>query len=163
MKNLIIQTTITSECMITILKTKLLLFMAYLFAFFSPVLPLIYTTIAFIVFDTIMGLWKATYIGEKRNSNGFKRGFIPKIIIYSFVLILVFVADKLITFEPIKHYTQFEFVVTKIVALVLIFIESWSIDENFKAIYNVSIIDKFQGFLTYLKDVFRKFLDNDAK
>lgn len=147
----------------TILKTKLLILLSVMATFFTPVIPLIITTFCFIVMDTVMGLLKAKYIGEKRNSNGFKRGFIPKVIIYSLLLFIVFMADRLITSDAVKHYTQFDYVITKILALILIFIECWSIDENFKAIFKVSLIDKFQAFLKYIKSLFRKFLDNENK
>jgi hypothetical protein len=147
----------------TILNTKLIIFLSVIVTFFAPVIPLIITTFCFILMDTAMGLFKAKYIGEKRNSNGFKRGFIPKVIVYSLLLFIVFMADKLITSDAVKHYTQFDYVITKILALVLIFIESWSIDENFKAIFKVSLIDKFQAFLKYIKSLFRKFLDNENR
>jgi hypothetical protein len=145
----------------TLFKTKLLIVLSVLATFFAPVIPLVITTFCFILMDTVMGLLKAKYIGEARNSNGFKRGFIPKVIIYSLLLFIVFMADKLITSDAVKHYTQFDYVVTKILALILIFIECWSIDENFKTIFKVSLIDKFQAFLKYIKSLFRKFLDND--
>lgn len=148
---------------ISILKTNFLIFSSFILSFFAPVIPLICITIAFILADTGMGLLKVKYTGEKRNSNGFKRGFIPKMIIYTLVLLIVFLADKYITHEVIKHYTQFDFVITKIIALILVFIEGWSIDENFKAIFGVSIIAKFKQFLTWAKGIFRKYLDNGSK
>lgn len=157
---LITETNKMVETFTTILKTKLLAITTIILSFFAPVIPFVITTFLFIVFDTIMGLLKVKYVGEKRNSNGFKRGFIPKVIIYTLVLFLVFMADRLILSAPIKHYTQFDYVVTKIIALILIFIECWSIDENFKAIFGVSLIEKFKAFLTYLKSIFKKFLDN---
>jgi hypothetical protein len=165
MKNSIIlnETTKMIDTITAIFKTKFLVLLTLIFTFFAPVIPFVVTTFCFIVLDTIMGFLKVKYVGEKRNSNGFKRGFIPKVIIYTLVLFMVFMADKLITAEPVKHYTQFDFVITKIVALILIFIECWSIDENFKAIFNVSIINKFKQFLNYLKSIFRKFLDNESK
>jgi hypothetical protein len=160
---LITQTNKMVETLTTILKTKFAVLTTLIISFFTPVIPFIITTFLFIVFDTIMGLLKVKYVeGEKRNSNGFKRGFIPKVIIYTLVLFLVFTADRLITTEAVKHYTQFDYVITKIVALILIFIECWSIDENFKAIFGVSIIAKFKAFLNYLKSIFRKFLDNES-
>lgn len=154
---------IMGSTFVTILQTKLLMLLTVIWAFFTPVIPMILTTIFFILLDTFMGLMKVKYLGEQRSSNGFKRGFVPKVIIYTFVLLVVYMADKNITSEFVKHYTQFDFVGTKIVALILIFIECWSIDENFKAIFNVSLIDKFKQFLNYLKKNFRKFLDNDTE
>lgn len=157
----LIQTQTMLETILTTIKTQFIILLSILLTFFAPVFPLIVTTFSFILFDTIMGVWKAKCVGEKINSNGLKRGFIPKVIIYSFVLIIVFMADKFILNHAVKQYTQFEYVVTKIVALILIFIECWSIDENFKAIYQISIIEKFQSFLKFIKGLFKKFLDNE--
>ena len=147
----------------TILKTQFLIFISVIGTFFAPVIPFIIATFCFIIFDTLMGILKVKYTEDTCNSNRFKRGFVPKVIIYTLVLLTVFIADKTITSEPIKHYTQFDFVITKIVALILIFIESWSIDENFKSIFGISIIAKFKQFLNYIKSLFRKFLDNENK
>lgn len=151
------------QSFLTILKTNFLILCALITGFFAPVIPFIITTFLFILMDTAMGFLKVKFTDVECNSNGFKRGFIPKTIIYTLVLLIVFSADKNLTHEAVKHYTQFDFVVTKIVALILIFIESWSIDENFKSIFGVSIIAKFKQFLTYLKGLFRKFLDNESK
>jgi hypothetical protein len=147
----------------TIIKTQFLVLIGLIATFFAPVIPFVITTFCFILFDTIMGFMKVKYTKETCNSNRFKRGFIPKVVIYTLVLFMVFTADKTITSEAVKHYTQFDYVITKIVALILIFIESWSIDENFEAIFGVSIIAKFKQFLNYIKSIFRKFLDNESK
>ena len=144
---------------ISLIKSKFITFLSVIFSFFTPVLPLIIAVQFFIVLDTIMGLAKAN-LTNKKNSNNFKKGFIPKVIIYTLIILIVFLADKTITNEFIKYYTSFDFVITRIIALILIFIEIWSIDENFKAIYGVSLIDKFNKFLAYLKSLFRNFLDN---
>ena len=144
---------------IPLIKSKFITFLSVIFSFFTPVLPLIIAVQFFIVLDTIMGLAKAN-LTDQKNSNSFKKGFIPKVIIYTLIILIVFLADKTITNEFIKYYTSFDFVITRIIALILIFIEIWSIDENFKAIYGVSLIDKFNKFLAYLKSLFRNFLDN---
>jgi hypothetical protein len=143
------------------LKENFVQFSLFIATFFAPVVPMIVATILFILLDTVMGLWKCKAIGEERRSNGFKRGFIPKMLIYTLLIAIVFVADSILTNEAVKHYTQFDYVITKIVALILIFIEAWSIDENFKAIYGFSVIAMFKKFINYLKGLFRKFLDNE--
>lgn len=144
-----------------ILKENIIHFFLFIATFFAPVVPMIVATILFILLDTLMGLWKCKALGEVRRSNGFKRGFIPKMLIYTLLIGTVFVADNYITNQAVKHYTQFDFVITKIIALILIFIEAWSIDENFKSIYGFSVIGLFKKFITYLKSLFRKFLDNE--
>ena len=157
-----IETNKMIEAFITILKTKSMYLLSVIATFFIPVIPFIITTFFFIILDTIMGLFKVKFIGEKRNSNGFKRGFIPKVVIYSLVLIVVYTADKIILSQAVSFYTSIDLAITKLIALILIFIESWSIDENFKAIFKVSIIDKFKQLITYSKKNLRKLLDNDS-
>jgi hypothetical protein len=159
---LYIETNKMIETITTILKTKSIYLLSLIATFFTPVIPFIITTFFFIILDTIMGLLKIKYIGETRNSNGFKRGFIPKVIIYSLVLIVVYTADKIILTQAVAHYTSIDLAITKIISLILIFIESWSIDENFKAIFKVSLVDKFKQLITYSKKNLRKLLDNDS-
>jgi hypothetical protein len=140
MKQIILQneTNKMIQNIIAIFKTNFLIFSSFILSFFAPVIPFIVITILFILLDTIMGLLKVKFTSEntglKLNSNAFKRGFIPKMLIYTLVLISVYSADKILTNEIVKHYTQFNFVITKLIALILIVIEAWSIDENFKAI-----------------------------
>jgi hypothetical protein len=160
---LYIETNRMIETIGTVIKTKSIYLLSLIATFFTPVIPFIITTFFFIILDTVMGFLKIKYIGETRNSNGFKRGFIPKVIIYSLVLIVVYTADKIILTEAVAHYTSINLAVTKIIALILIFIETWSIDENFKAIFKVSLVDKFKQLITYSKKNLRKLLDNDSK
>jgi hypothetical protein len=135
----------------------------FLVAILSPIVPFVIATVLFIILDTVMGLVKAKYIGEKRNSNGFKRGFIPKMIIYTMLILIVGFGDHFLTNEVILHYTQFEYLITKIIACILIFVEAWSIDENFKAIFGFSIFAYFKKFLNWSKSYLRKLLDNESK
>ena len=150
-----IETNKMIETITTILKTKSIYLLSLIATFFTPVIPFIITTFFFIILDT-------KYIGETRNSNGFKRGFIPKVIIYSLVLIVVYTADKIILSQAVSFYTSIDLAITKIISLILIFIESWSIDENFKAIFKVSLVDKFKQLISYSKKNLRKLLDNDS-
>ena len=147
---------------IGLVQTKFLVLIIFLGSFFAPVVPFVITTFIFIILDTVTGFFKARY-KKTHNSNDFKRGFVPKVVIYTFVITAVFIADKLICNELIKSKTQFEFAITKIVALILIFIESWSIDENFKEIYGVSIIAKFKVFLKRITSFMNNNLDNQNK
>ena len=169
MKQIILQneTNKMIQNIIAIFKTNFLIFSSFILSFFAPVIPFIVITILFILLDTIMGILKVKFTAEnmglKLNSNAFKRGFIPKMLIYTLVLIAVYSADKILTNEIVKHYTQFNFVITKLIALILIVIEAWSIDENFKAIFGVSIIEKFKQSVKTGTNIFRKYLDNGNK
>ncbi len=144
-------------------KTHAINLALFLVAVLTPIVPFVVATMLFIILDTVMGLLKAKYIGEERNSNGFKRGFIPKMIIYTLLILIVGFGDHFLTNEVIKHYTQFDFLITKIVACILIFVEAWSIDENFKAIFGFSIFAYVKKFLNWSKSYLRKLLDNESK
>jgi hypothetical protein len=91
-----------------------------------------------------------------------KRGLLPKLIIYTACIVVVYIGDRYITNEFVKHYFLFDYLLTRVVALILIFIEIWSIDENFKAIFGKSLIDYFKKFINIFKDFLRKKLDNQS-
>jgi hypothetical protein len=117
----------------------------------------------FILLDTFTGLAKAYYVKEKRNSNSMKRGLLPKVIIYTLCILVVFIADRFVMNAFVKHYFGFDFLITKIISLILIFVEIWSIDENFEAIFGHSLITYFKKFMNIFKDFLRNKLDNQSK
>lgn len=150
----------TAVSMMNALKEQIFILATFLGTIFSPVIPMVASVLLFIILDTVTGLVKANYVKEARNSNSMKRGLIPKIIIYTACILVVYIGDRYITNEFVKHYFMFDFLLTRVVALSLIFIEIWSIDENFKAIFGNSIIDYFKKFINIFKDFLRKKLDN---
>jgi hypothetical protein len=150
----------TAISMMNALKEQIFILATFLVTIFSPVIPMVASVLLFIILDTVTGLVKANYVKEARNSNSMKRGLIPKIIIYTACILVVYIGDRYITNEFVKHYFMFDFLLTRVVALILIFIEIWSIDENFKAIFGNSIIDYFKKFINIFKDFLRKKLDN---
>jgi hypothetical protein len=146
-----------------VLKENFFILGSFLASIFTPALPMVISVLLFILLDTFTGLMKAHYVKEKRDSNKFKRGFLPKLIIYTLCILVVFVADKYVLNAFIKHYFDFDFLITKVVSLILIFIEIWSIDENFEAIFGHSLIDYFKKFLKIFKNFLRNKLDNEKK
>jgi hypothetical protein len=106
---------------------------------------------------------KARYVKEKRNSNSMKRGLLPKVIIYTLCILVVFIADRYVLNAFVKHYFGFDFLITKVISLILIFVEIWSIDENFEAIFGHSLITYFKKFMNIFKDFLRNKLDNQNK
>lgn len=144
-----------------ILKNNFFVLLAFISSVFSPALPMVISVILFILLDTFTGLLKAKYVKQKRNSNSFKRGLLPKVIIYTLCILVVFVADQYLLNTFIKHYFDFDYLITKVICLILIFVEIWSIDENFEAIFGHSLIDYFKKFVNIFKDFLRKKLDNE--
>lgn len=152
----------TAVGMISVIKEQFFILATFVATIFSPVFPMVASVLLFIVLDTLTGLVKAKYVKEARNSNSMKRGLLPKLIIYTACLLVVYIGDRYITNQFVKHYFIFDYLLTRVVALILIFIEIWSVDENFKAIFGKSLIDYFKKFINIFKDFLRKKLDNQS-
>lgn len=146
-----------------VLRDNFIILASFIASIFSPAFPMVISVILFVLLDTFTGLMKAYYVKEKRSSNSMKRGLLPKLIIYTLCVLVVFIADKYVINDFLKHYFGFDFLMTKVVSLILIFVEIWSIDENFKAIFGHSLIDYFNKFINIFKDFLRKKLDNESK
>lgn len=146
-----------------VLRDNLLILASFVASIFSPALPMVVSVILFILLDTFTGLMKARYVKEKRNSNSMKRGLLPKVIIYTLCILVVFIADRYVLNAFVKHYFGFDFLITKVISLILIFVEIWSIDENFEAIFGHSLITYFKKFMNIFKDFLRNKLDNQSK
>jgi len=146
-----------------VVRSNWLVLLALISAVFSPVTPILISVLLFIFLDTITGLIKAHYSKEPKNSNSMKRGLLPKLIVYTLCILIVFVADKYIVNQVVFNKFQIEFLITKIIACILIFIEIWSIDENFKAIFGYSLIDYFVKFVNFLRKGIKDKIDNQNK
>lgn len=147
-----------------VLRDNFFILLTFLGTIFSPALPMVISVILFILLDTFMGLMKAHFVKNNKtkvNSNSMKRGLLPKVIIYTICVLVVFVADRFVLNGFVKHYFQFDFLITKVISLILIFVEIWSIDENFEAIFGHSLIQYFKKFMNIFKDFLRKKLDNN--
>ena len=146
-----------------VLRDNFIILASFVASIFSPAIPMLVSVILFILLDTFTGLMKAHYVKEKRNSNSMKRGLLPKLIIYTLCVLVVFVADRFVLNAFVKHYFGFDYLITKVVSLILIFVEIWSIDENFEAIFGHSLIEYFKKFMNIFKEFLKKKLDNENK
>lgn len=153
------------------IESKAVLVGGFLATLFAPVVPFLASVYLFLIADTIMGYLKARHnVKRKRanneviakeeetNSKNFKSGLVPKLLAYGTVVVILYVADLYIFNEAVKQYTGFSFVITKVFAGALIWIELWSIDENFKAIFGVSIIQVIKTGVTKGKSFVTKAL-----
>lgn len=97
------------------------------FVFITPVIPLMYLVLAFIMMDTFSGVLSAKHLGKPIKSRTLSR-VVSKITIYVFTLLLIFGLDVLV----LSTWIETDMLVTKIGAGVLCFIEGFSIDENIR-------------------------------
>lgn len=101
-----------------------------LFAFFLPIAGILCAVGGFIILDTIVGVWKARKLKEKVTSKKLSK-IISKMLIYQLVVITFFLLDSFIINDFILSFFSIQFALTKVIALVLISIEVFSIDESF--------------------------------
>ena len=119
--------------------------------FLSPVFGIMFLVGLAIIIDTATGIWKAKRTGVKVTSRGLQ-GLVAKMFFYQGVVLLLFLLDKLILNDVMLIvWDKVPYITTKIAALVLVYIEVMSIDENYKAVKGISIISQFKKLMTKIK------------
>lgn len=114
-------------------------------AFLAPIYGIMLTVGVCILADTIMGVWKAKKLKEKITSRKLSQ-IISKMFLYQATVMLIYAVDKFILDGIIQQFFTVPLLATKMVALTLISIELFSIDENFRAV-------KKKGFWDYFKEL----------
>lgn len=137
-----------SIILMTKLKIALPSFVMVIIAFFSPIKALLLLVGLFIAGDSVFGMIRAKKVGEPLTSRRFSK-VVSKMVLYQIAILSFFALDKLILGDLISIFftIPFQFLVTKVVALMLVTIELQSIRENIKVAYGVDIWEKAKGFI----------------
>lgn len=107
---------------------------------FCPIYDLLVAVGAAIILDTFTGVFKAVKLAGWKSIRSRKLSdIVSKMLLYEVCIILLFLIDKFVLNEFVKHAFGFEFMFTKICAILLIFIELVSIKENIEAAYKIDI------------------------
>lgn len=125
---------------------------AVLATLFAPIAGIMITIGVAILADTVLGIWKTKKLGQPLTSRRFSR-LITKILVYESAIILFFLVDKYMLGDILAYFVSIEFLLTKIVGLVLASIEIFSIDENYKTVKGFGIFDAFKRLIAKAKDV----------
>lgn len=120
--------------------------------FFAPVAGLLISVGVAIGLDTLTGFMKIYKTGEKFSSKKFSN-ITSKFVLYQASILLIFIMDKYLLGEFFKIWFSIDYFFTKIMAIVLIFIEGSSIKENFEAAYTINIFNKLKEFLKRSKEL----------
>jgi hypothetical protein len=107
---------------------------------FVPIYGLLIAVGAAIILDTFTGIFKTVKL------NGFKSiqsrnlsNVISKMTLYEICILLLFTIDNFVLNEFIKSWFGFQFMFTKLCAILLIFVELVSIKENIEETFKVDI------------------------
>lgn len=120
------------------MKTFLLYLSVSLCIFFAPIKGLLIAVGVAIALDTIFGIFKAIRIKEEINSRRMSN-IVSKFVLYQMSVLLLFAIDKFLLGEFFKIWFQIDNFFTKVVAIILIFIEMTSIKENFEVAFKINI------------------------
>ena len=121
-------------------------------AFLAPITGIMITVAVCIAADTVMGIWKAKKLKQEVTSRKLSQ-IISKMFLYQMTVILIYCVDKFILNDIIQQFFTVPLLATKIVALTLISIELFSIDENFKAVKKKGFWDYFKELTARAKDI----------
>jgi sensor histidine kinase YesM len=121
--------------------------------FFAPIKGIILVVAIVTIVDTAFGVWKAKKLGEEITSKIFRHGFVPKLLSYIALTMLVYCSDVFIINELTKTVVSVDFISTKLISLVLISNEVKSMDESFIKVKGYSFIEKLKQILNKLKDI----------
>ena len=121
--------------------------------FFAPINGIIFIVALSTVIDTCFGVWRSYAKGESITSKAFRHGFIPKVLSYISVVMLVYVSDVFIINALTQLVISVDFLATKLTALVLLSIEVKSMDESFKEVKGYSFVYKAKKIINKFKDI----------
>lgn len=116
----------------------------YIFAsiilLFVPIYGLLTAVGASIILDTFTGIFKSVKLNGWSSIKSRKlSNVISKMALYEMCILLLFVIDKFVLNEFVKHAFGFDFMFTKICTILLIFVELVSIKENVEETFNIDI------------------------
>ncbi len=120
--------------------------------FFAPVVGILVAVGVAIALDTILGIAKAVILKDKVTSRKLSN-IVSKFVLYQSAILLLYTIDKFLLGEFFKIWFSIPFFFTKVIAIVIIFIELTSMKENFEAAFKVDIFQKLKTLLRRSKEL----------
>lgn len=136
------------------MKTYLNYIFTGLILFFAPIYGLLIAVGIAIILDTFTGIFKSIRLNGWRSIRSRRLSHIvSKMLLYQTTILLLFVIDKFLLNEFIQINFTIKFMFTKLVAILLIFIELVSIKENIEEALKVDIWKILKTILNRAKEV----------
>ena len=128
------------------MKTYLAYIFTTLLLFFAPIQGLLISVGTAIALDTIFGISKAIKLNQKITSRKLSN-IVSKFVLYQAAVLLIFTIDVFLLGEFFRLWFSIPYFFTKVVTIILIFIEAVSIKENFEEAFNVNVFRMLKKFL----------------
>lgn len=136
------------------MKTYLNYIFTGLLMFFAPIYGLLIAVGFAIFLDTFTGIFKSVKLNGWRSIRSRKlSNIVSKMLLYQITILLLFVIDNYVLNEFILVHFTIKFMFTKLVTILLIFIELVSIKENIEEALKVDIWKLLKGLLNRAKEV----------
>jgi hypothetical protein len=121
---------------------------------FAPIYGLLVAVAAAIMLDTFTGVFKAVKTSGWKSIRSRKlSNIVSKMLLYEVCILLLFLMDKFLLNEFVKSAFGFEFMFTKICAILLIFIELVSIKENIEEAFKIDLWKMVKNLLSRAKEI----------
>ena len=121
-------------------------------AFFLPISGILFL-IGFAIFiDTLTGIWKSKKLKIPITSRKLS-AIVSKLFLYELAVIGFYLIDYWILNDIIMTFFSVKLMLTKILALTLVSIETMSINENYKAIHGISVWDSMKSLFARAKEI----------
>ena len=126
--------------------------LAVISTFFLPITGILFLIGFAIVIDTITGIWKSKKLGVPITSRKLS-AIISKLMLYEIAVILFYLIDRFILNDIILTFFSVPLMLTKILALVLVSIETISISENYKAVKGIDLWQAMKLLFARARDI----------
>tara|TARA_R110000868_G_scaffold351732_1_gene613007 strand:- start:977 stop:1408 length:432 start_codon:yes stop_codon:yes gene_type:complete len=121
---------------------------------FAPIHGLLIAVASAIILDTITGIFKSIKIfGWKSVRSRKLSNIVSKMLLYEVCILFLFLMDKYLLNEFIMHAFGFQYMFTKICAILLMFIELVSIKENIEEAFKVDFWKMLKKILSRAKEI----------
>ena len=134
------------------IKQYIIQLLAVIGSFFLPISGILFLIGFAIVIDTLTGIWKSKKLGIPITSRKLS-AIISKLLLYEVAVIGFYLIDFWILNDIILVFFSIPLMLTKILSLVLVSLETLSISENYKAVKGIDIWSAFKNLLQRSKEI----------
>lgn len=121
---------------------------------FVPIYGLLIAVGSAIVLDTFTGIFKSIKLNGWKSIRSRKlSNIISKMALYEICIVFLYLIDNFVLNEFIKSAFGFDFMFTKICAILLIFVELVSIKENIEETFKVDIWNLLKKSFNRAKEI----------
>lgn len=121
---------------------------------FAPIHGLLIAVASAIILDTFTGIFKSIKLNGWKSVRSRKlSSIVSKMLLYEVCILFLFLMDKYLLNEFVMHAFGFQYMFTKICAILLMFIELVSIKENIEEAFKIDVWKMLKKVLSRAKEI----------